>query len=331
MLLAVNSIAHLLVDAVCACTVFSCTGDISALILAYNTLAFSTQCLTGLAADRFFGFNARIEAAACAAVALGGLLPLPPMIKIIIVGLGNSVFHVCGGAETLFSSGGRAAPLGIFVAPGAIGLALGTMFPGTKALFGAALIVFALLVIFAAARTPRMLNIRPAADKTAPAWLPLLLLLAVAARAVGGTAADFPWKNTAALSLITVLCVFAGKAAGGFAMDTWGAKKTALISIPLAAVCVAFGSTYMLPSLFGQLLLNLTMPVTLWLIYLALPDSPGFAFGLAASTLWPGTLAGGMIKLTGAWQGALILVSLSFGLAAIFIAAKKLEKEGLMQ
>lgn len=77
--------------------------------------------------------------------------------------------------------------------------------------------------------------------------------------------------------------------------------------------------------------MNLTMPVTLWLIYLALPDSPGFAFGLAASALWPGTLAGGMIKLSGAWQSALILVSFSFGLAAIFIAAKKLEKEGSMQ
>ena len=39
----------------------------------------------------------------------------------------------------------------------------------------------------------------------------------------------------------------------------------------------------------GQFLLNLTMPVTLWLLYLAMPDSPGFAFGLAASALWPGT------------------------------------------
>lgn len=61
------------------------------------------------------------------------------------------------------------------------------------------------------------------------------------------------------------------------------------------------------------------MPVTLWLIYRAMPESPGFAFGLAASALWPGTLAGQLISLTGAWNSALILVSFAAGLAATYM------------
>ena len=68
------------------------------------------------------------------------------------------------------------------------------------------------------------------------------------------------------------------------------------------------------------------MPVTLWLIYRAMPDSPGFAFGLAASALWPGTVAGMLINLSGAWNRALILVSFAAGLAAIIYAEKSLKE-----
>ena len=50
------------------------------------------------------------------------------------------------------------------------------------------------------------------------------------------------------------------------------------------------------------------------------------AFGLAAAALWPGTLAGQLISLTGAWNSALILVSFAAGLAAIIYAEKKLSE-----
>ena len=96
--------------------------------------------------------------------------------------------------------------------------------------------------------------------------------------------------------------------------------------MPAAAVLTAFCAAWAAPALAGQLLLNLTMPVTLWLIYRAMPESPGFAFGLAASALWPGTLAGQLISLTGAWNSALILVSFAAGLAAIIYAEKKLSE-----
>ena len=53
--LGLNAAAHLLVDGLCAATVFgrlSASAQLPVLILLYNTLAFSTQCLVGLAADR---------------------------------------------------------------------------------------------------------------------------------------------------------------------------------------------------------------------------------------------------------------------------------------
>ena len=55
MLLLLDSAAHLLVDGLCAATLFGPLGgseNLGLLILLYNTLAFSTQCLVGLIADR---------------------------------------------------------------------------------------------------------------------------------------------------------------------------------------------------------------------------------------------------------------------------------------
>ena len=65
------------------------------------------------------------------------------------------------------------------------------------------------------------------------------------------------------------------------------------------------------------------MPVTLWLLYCAMPDSPGFAFGLAASALWPGTLAGKFIELTGAARWIFLLLCFGFCLFAILFSAAR--------
>jgi hypothetical protein len=69
------------------------------------------------------------------------------------------------------------------------------------------------------------------------------------------------------------------------------------------------------------------MPVTLWLLYRLLPDAPGFAFGLAASALWPGTIIGQLITLTGPAQKILTLVCFLFGLAAILWSVRVLKPE----
>lgn len=332
MLLLLNSLAHLLVDGVCAATVFGPVrdaADFTALVLLYNTLAFSTQCLVGLAADRIrrHGWAA---SAAMALVVLGFFLPLPAWLRICLVGIGNSVFHVAGGAMTLERSGGKAASLGVFVAPGAVGLTLGTLWPQLG-------IAFAILLACCAAVVIPLEKAAPAEELPAQRgelrvdWaLPLLLTLAVAVRAVGGCAVSFPWKTGAAMALVMTACVFAGKTAGGFLCDRLGAGKTALVSVVPAAVLIAFCSAWSVPSLAGQLLLNLTMPVTLWLLYRAMPDSPGFAFGLAASALWPGTIAGGLMHLTGPLLWLCVIVSFVFGLGAILYAETELKRKGCL-
>ncbi|MEG2214827.1 MAG: hypothetical protein RRY09_04345 [Oscillospiraceae bacterium] len=324
--LIINSIAHLLTDALCAASLFgavAATGDMGIAVALYNTLAFSTQCVAGLITDRLRRHE-RIAAAALAVVALGALLPLPWLARVIVISLGNSVFHVAAGTVTLKTSAGRAAPLGVFVAPGALGLALGTLYP-------AALTYYAILALLTCTLMPREPTAaapkpREAVNGSVP-WLAVTaLLLAVAVRAIGGGAVPFPWRSGALPTLLLAIGVLVGKAAGGFLCDRIGAVKTALVSIPAAALLTAFCGQYAAPSLVGQLLLNLSMPVTLWLLYRAMPDSPGLAFGLAASALWPGALMGGLISLTGSARAICVILCFAFGLAAIVYSQHKVKE-----
>lgn len=328
MTLFLNSFAHFLVDALSITTLFSggASGDSLLIgVLLYNTLAFSTQCIVGLVIDRF-GHCRTWESAAFALVILGFALPVPFLARIALVGIGNSIFHVAAGTVTLQQSAGRAWSLGVFVAPGAFGVTLGTLFPR----FGWALaclmaLTAAILLLRKEESVPPVEERKPAGNSF-PLLAVALLTVAVAVRALGGVAVSFPWKQTAFHAFLMTFFVFAGKAAGGFVCERLGAARSAWLSIPFAAVCIAFFSSNMPLSLLGQLLLNLTMPVTLWLLYRLMPDSPAFSFGLAASALWPGTIAGYFIQLSGPYLSTLVILSFCFGIFAILYASRFLSK-----
>ena len=325
--LAVNALAHLLTDAVCAAVLFGRTGAGLTEFLLYNTLAFSTQCMLGPAVDRLRRHEA-LTAAAELLVVLGFILPLPLVCRVVVMGVGNSLFHLGGGTAVLRESGGRARKRGLFVAPGSVGLTLGTLYPGAGTVFAAALALCALALLIRRARPPGRESPPPPPEMggTGPGalWTAIPLVLAVAIRALGGSAVSFPRNNVAQIVLSTYIFVFSGKAGGGFLCDRLGPGKTALLSLPAAAVCVAFFPGSMILSLLGQFLLNLTMPVTLYLLYRAMPDSPGFAFGLAASALWPGAIAGQLLILARPVLQLCILLCFAFALWAVLRASRRI-------
>ncbi len=337
-----NAFAHFLVDAVCVAAVLGRGAqgmELANAVVVYNTLAFSTQCVLGYILDRYGPCRKSLKAGgllACAGmviVAAGALDSLTVMAAACITGLGNSLFHVAGGIVTLKRSGGKAAPLGIFVAPGAFGVTVGTLYPQLCVYLAAALLALAgfggaLYIKGYASRgaaTPQR-SLGGGEEEPFPVLPVVLLTAAVAVRAIGGSAAVFSWKQGAMHALLLTLFVFAGKALGGFLCDRIGCGKSAVISIVPAAVLTAFFAGNMWPALAGQLLINLTMPVTLWMLYLMLPKEPGLAFGLAASALWPGTIIGMFIKLSGPARSILILASFLFGAGAILYADRYIRR-----
>lgn len=121
--------------------------------------------------------------------------------------------------------------------------------------------------------------------------LVLFCMAVVILRSHIGMTVGFPWKTGIAAGTLTVLAVAGGKMAGGFAAAKWGLRKTAAVSLALAALCYLF-STLMPLGLAATFLFNMTMPLTLYWMICRMPERPGFAFGFLTFALFLGFLPG---------------------------------------
>ena len=125
-----------------------------------------------------------------------------------------------------------------------------------------------------------------------PEVLPVLFCMAVVIlRSHIGLTVGFPWKTGITAGTLTVLAVAGGKMAGGFAAAKWGLRKTAAVSLALAALCYLF-SAFMPLGLAATFLFNMTMPLTLYWMICRMPERPGFAFGFLTFALFLGFLPG---------------------------------------
>lgn len=152
---------HLMVDGLCACSVLMLQGSltgvgVAVLFIGYNVLAFMTQPFVGLWMDRHRTGPMILWAAALLLLS-GGLLTtlypccsttvsdLPQFMTIsnlpqfttgvtemtllvciaLLLGMGNSLFHVYGGKFVTERTVNDPRHLGFFVSSGALGLALG--------------------------------------------------------------------------------------------------------------------------------------------------------------------------------------------------------------
>ena len=329
-LLTANSIAHLLVDGVCASVVASTsTADLMTVFILYNTLAFSSQCVLGLLTDRF-GHCSILTTVACIWVALCGFLPLPPAAGAILIGLGNSLFHIAAGSTVLEHSEGKAAPLGLFVAPGALGVFAGKAFPQLRGALCVVLTFCAAWLLFENHSDRMELVSVSKGEKNPPReylTTALFLLFAVMTRAIGGAVSGGSLGLAPCQSLLLVFCVFAGKSLGGVISDRIGIRKMTMLSVPLAAILILLTERSFAAGAAGQFLLNLSMPITLLLVYRCLPKAPGFSFGLAASVLWPGTLIGKYISVSGEVKSVLLLLCFGVSLFSILYTDRKIYHE----
>ena len=258
-----------------------------------------------------------VAAAGCLTVALAYLLPgtLPAAV---IAGVGNALFHLGGGIDTLNVSEKKAAWLGVFVSPGAVGLYLGTLWgKGTSVSLWLAPVVLLLLSAgilllckrsfgsFRSGNSPLDLS------GDLKALLPLFLVVVL--RSYMGMNQGFDWKATGSWALILTLALALGKAGGGFLMDLTSPRFASALSLGLSAGLYLL-SALPLPGTLAVFLFNMTMPVTLWAVAKVMPGAKGFTFGLLTFGLFLGSLPswlGWPSLLTGPWSYALrALVSL---------------------
>lgn len=312
---ALYSLLHFLVDLCCAHAMFRVfldRPDGYAAILLYNFCAFALQMPLGALLDSLASRHRRLPAVFAA---LGVMLTiLGSFTHPVVLGLGNALFHVGGGVDVIREDNARVwkgRALGVFVAPGALGLFLGTQSSGAHWVFPAcaALMILFLVPLFLRSgyEDPPLKEDFPA-PKTCPADVAAALccFLVVILRSYVGMAVVFSWKQGLVLSLIAVLAVVLGKAAGGVFAARFGARNTAVVSLALAMVCYFLGNE----AVFGigaLFFFNMTMPLTLYQLARRYPVLPGFSFGFLTFGLFLGFLpvyAGVTLPVVGTVLGA---------------------------
>lgn len=276
----VVSVMHSLIDFLCAFSVFGLyrfRSDPFQVFLIYNFCAFAMQLPLGILLDAYMDRKRETrELLPFLALTLGAFLTAAGCFGgVITLGLGNALFHSGAGILSIMeddASGMHGAGLGVFVAPGAIGLYLGTVLQSAArvplvAVVSAVLAICVLLLYRSLSCCPQPLPSVPEKEPFAGRALIALALCfgVVVIRSSVGFAVSFSWKTGFLLSFLSVIALASGKAAGGFAAAHFGMRKTVVVSLLVSAA--AFCRKDFLPA--GMLALfafNMTMPLTLYLL-----------------------------------------------------------------
>ena len=304
------SVLHLLVDGLCVCCLYLIASSFSALhlvgiFLTYNILAFLTQPLTGLWADcmkhRHWMLLASVLLLTVAVLVTSivvsfRLSTVGMMVVPILLGMGNSLFHVWGGKQVAVTTGNDMRALGAFVSTGAFGLALGIVF------FSWPLLYTVLLTICVLSTAYMHMDLKAGITAINSQevecrfgklfiWMSLLvLMLVVMLRSFVGETFSGEISRTSSMVLLIGLLSMLGKMAGGWLAHHLGIIRMLALVIVLVLVCLVFRSQEMVIALVGLFAVNCTMPVTLYLANVVLPKREGLAFGLLAAALIPGYL-----------------------------------------
>ena len=310
------ALCHFVVDFACVstmlCAVSRVLGEsgqgsmevVALSILLYDIVAFTLQLPIGIALDQL-DKNSYAALLSYALVGAGVILSLVPIAllewpAILLLAIGNALFHSAGGLSVLNISQKHAGPSGIFIATGAVGVFLGTF----SAQYGRLQVAFSLLVLLflcaSITRVVQKVNKKYWNIHNAPFAIPefssrtllaiALLCFVVALRSYTGIVMTFPWKSEMLLLALSILGVFAGKALGGMVADRNGFRTTAIFSLIAAATLFVPSWEMPLMGLLAVFFFNFTMAITLASLANILHEAKGTAFGLASFSLAIGAL-----------------------------------------
>ncbi len=344
-LIGLSSVQHFLVDGLCICSMFllaeiygerfGAYGDRVSMgaVLVYNVLAFVSQPLTGMMADRMTAHHWLLIASSLLmtlAVACASMIPTlmarEPNLMLeglgegllilvaVLLGAGNSLFHVWGGKQVVIKTDNDIRALGVFVSTGVLGLAVGLVCRSWALLYGLLLAYVAVAIVYLrsdglsrsvfsrneeggtrkenslAADDSLQSNLFPLSTFHFPLiWL-LALMLFVGCRSFVSEMFSGGMTKTQELILLIAVGSMLGKMAGGWIARWMGVWRSLAVILAGVVACIIF-SGYCEPVLLvGIFLMNCTMPITLYLANVLLPRREGLAFGLLAAALIPGYL-----------------------------------------
>ena len=308
LLVGVATMLHFLVDGLCLCCAYLLTTPftlphLADVFITYNTIAFLTQPLTGYMADKF---NNRhwmlIAATTCLSIAV---LLTPLFIPVtnevsafaiaVLLGIGNSLFHVWGGKQVVIQVGNDIRALGMFVSTGVFGLSVAIVFWSWVLLYVFIIAICVLTTAYILIDTRQSYTTTTVSQhirqhvKVSPFLVVVAVIAFVMLRSYIGTGLTSTATGPLVI-LATGLTAMLGKMAGGWIALRCGLMLTLAVMATTALVCILSGNTALVVILVGLFTINCTMPITLFLANDTLRGREGFAFGLLAAALMPGYL-----------------------------------------
>ena len=307
----VSAALHFLVDGLCVCCVYmmaksSGQYDWLGVVLTYNILAFMTQPFTGMLADKVrhrhwvLLISVVLLALAVLAVSVAlsmGVVEQGMWCVAVLLGMGNSLFHVWGGKQTVVTMGNEMLPIGFFVSTGAMGLAVGVVCHSWMLLhvFLLAICLLAILYVRMDVSTDATTADGVVSSRfgTGIVWLSMTALVAfVLFRSYTGEVFSSGVHKTEVVLLLVGAAAMLGKIAGGWLAERFGIIRSMVVVLAVVTVCFLVGGSNVVMLLLGVFMINCTMPVTLYLANVVLEGREGLAFGLLAAALLPGYLLG---------------------------------------
>ena len=338
--IAIYSLSHFIVDFVCSIFILgnlpyiaNSNNELIVAIIIYNFFAFAFQVPLGYILDKFTIYN-YISILGISLIGLCYLINYNNVfILATIVGIGNALFHLEGGINTYSLSNGKAFLNGLFVAPGALGIFLGTVFHDTLVLtyLPIFLIFVSIFLLFFTQRKEVAEKIQKSQkylfNKTSMVLIVILIGLSIIVRSIGGSAIIYTWKNSFILGLIYTVSIIVGKVLGGLLADNFGLLKVALISLAFSAICLILGYNIHLLAYVGILLFNIPMSITLTILENTLSKKIACAVGLNTLFLFIGFLIC-LINIT-INNNLILIVSIMIAMLSIYFSCKLYLKGGI--
>lgn len=329
-----SMITHFAIDATTVSSLMKLEAEgwlIGLSVLLYDALAFATQPLFGLFADRK---KVRIYLL-CGGLLVAGItaIAIPNAYLVAILsGFANAAVHI-GGFHLMYeSSSDKIAPLGLFVSTGSLGLGMGTLFPSASLYY--AILALGLCVLFfflpIVKESPEQAPLSQEPFKRVLIFPMILVLVSVFLRGFEGTLASGTYSKTIFQSLFVYIAIFAGKAGGGILADHLGILKTVLCFFLPSMIGLIWFRDVEIIYLISLALFNISMPVCLYLAIRFIRSLPSFAFGMTAAFLLLGTFGAWAIQPYGTARTVLIAVSSVLSVTALLYAFQLTKKGGIL-
>lgn len=263
-------------------------SDSITMLVVYAMLGFGGQLPLGFLLDK----QKQIKPFAIISISLlllsSAFYFIDPYTAIIITGIAGAGIHVTGGSICLHTHEDKSGPLGIFTAPGVLGLTLGSILGNISSSYlliaMSGVIILTVLIFKNGIPAYQAQNKKKGSQLDTHDWIMLSILLIMCFRSF-----IYDIINSSILQfehgiLVLGISAFLGKIIGGFIADKIGWSKFVYITLPLAFIMFQFGKENLYAIAFGIACLQSSVPLTLLLMSRSLPVFPATASAISLGT-----------------------------------------------